>query len=125
MLDNLIEHYSQMPNERLLLIATHEASGLTEEAQRVLLAEIESRGLDPVVRRAVESQIKSLTQHEIDALIKAVRNQACPQCGGDDRLLNGGFIAEVKKFNLFYIRRFGTCYCMSNLFNGSSKVGRN
>jgi hypothetical protein len=100
-LDQLAEHYREMPEEQLLQIALHEASGLTPEALTVLYAEIEARGLGPMVGRAVHAQTVSLSHSDIEVLVEAVRRQVCPECGRSERLLNGGVIADAKSFVLF------------------------
>lgn len=96
----LADRYRQMPDERLLQIALHEAAGLTPEAQAVLHAELESRGADPVVGRAVEAQTRTRTAREVEALVAAIRAQPCPECGQADRPLNGGEIAMAKSYIL-------------------------
>lgn len=101
MTNKLREHYRQMPLERLLHIAVLEADGLTPEALQVLNAELEARGIDRSVEKAVVAQTQPLSRTEIEALVTAIRRLPCPRCGRNDRLLNGGEIAVARSFVVF------------------------
>ena len=90
-----------MPDERLLQIALHEADGLTPEALGVLHTELDARGVNPAVGRAVEAQTRELSRRDVDALIAAIQRQPCPECGRTDRPINGGEVADTKSFVLF------------------------
>ena len=90
-----------MPDERLLQIALQEAAGLTPKALAVLHAELDARGIDSAVGRAVTAQTRELSRRDVDALVAAIQKQPCPQCGRTDRPINGGEVADAKSFILF------------------------
>ena len=98
---SLSDRYRQMPHERLMQIALHEAAGLTPEARAALDAELQARGAGDGVRHAVEAQTQGLAPSERDLLAAAIQRLACPDCGRTDRLLNGGVVARARSFVLF------------------------
>ena len=49
------EKYQNMPDDELVMIATQDAHGLTPEGMEVLKAEINKRGLDSNIVKAVEA----------------------------------------------------------------------
>ncbi|MEO0560348.1 MAG: hypothetical protein AAF170_19445 [Bacteroidota bacterium] len=101
MSDQLARRYREMPDERLLQIATFEASGLTPEALTVLHAELERRGADLALHQAVDTQTRELSRRDVDLLVTSVQKQPCPECRRVDRPINGGIVAETKSFVLF------------------------
>lgn len=98
---SLADYYRQMPDERLLQIALHEADGLTPEALDVLHAELRSRVADPSVGHAVEAQTQTLSPHDVDVLVAAIQALPCPECGRTNRPTNAGEIADAKSFVFF------------------------
>ena len=74
------------------------ASGLDPEGVDILVAELESRGMDPALRAVIEAQTRTLTPAEVDALIHGIRHRPCPECGRSDQLLNAGVVASAKSF---------------------------
>lgn len=117
----LAERYRQMPDERLLQIALHEAAGLTPEGLATLNAELHSRGIDPVVGRAVEAQTRLLSRRDVDQLVAAIQKRPCPECGRTDRPLNGGVVADAKSFVLFTTHDQHTVIACPDCLAGQAK----
>ena len=95
------ERYQRMTDEELIRIATQDAYGLTPEAMEVVKAEIEKRGLNQNISKAVEAQNKTYTLKEINAYCDILSNLSCPTCGNTSERLNATMTAEVMSFVLF------------------------
>ena len=91
----LADRYRQMPDERLLQLALHEAAGLEPDAVKLLRAEIASRGLDLGVDRAIAAQTQELSLRDLEALVEGVRALPCPECGSTEAPLSAGYVATV------------------------------
>lgn len=98
---SIADRFRQMPSERLMQIAIHEADGLTPEAQDALDAELEARGADARVRNAVQAQRDALTDPDRDLLAAAIQRLPCPECGRAEAPINAGIVADAASFVLF------------------------
>ncbi len=98
MSDSIAASYRRMSDERLLQIALHEASGLTPDGLAALHAELGTRGIDPVIGRAIAAQRTALNADDLGTLVGHLRQQPCPECGRTDQPLNAGIVATAKSF---------------------------
>lgn len=92
------EAYRRMSDDELTRIATEDAAGLTPEALEVVKAEIEKRGLNQNIVRAVEAQNKSYNINDVDTYCDVVSKLACPACGSSSERLNATMTGEVMSF---------------------------
>lgn len=90
--------YQKMTDDELVLIATQDAVGLTQEAQEVIKEEIQRRNLDVNIVRGVAAQNKEYTIQEVDAYCDIIQNLNCPVCQNSSQKLNATLTGEVVSY---------------------------
>ena len=96
--DELIRYYATLHYDRLLALAVNEAAQLTPEALGVLREEVHRRGLDNVLRDAIEIQTRRVEPAEQEELVQRFRKLPCPICNAQAALLNGARVATAYSF---------------------------
>lgn len=91
------ERYQKMSDDELISIATQDAYGLTPEAIEVVKAEIQKRGLDENIIKAIDAQNKTYTIEEIDSYCNIVSQLNC-SCSNTTERLNAAMTAEALSF---------------------------
>ena len=95
------EIYERMTDSELTYKITRDGRGISPEVQLVVTEEVERRGLDPQILRALNAQNKDYTTTEIDSYCEIIRDLHCPKCGGSQDRLNGSIVYEAMSFIIF------------------------
>lgn len=89
------ERYQRMSDEDLVKLATEEARGLREDAQRVLLEEMANRQLSAEVFMGMQDQLADIDSETVWRSAEIIRTQPCPHCGSTDKKLNATLAATA------------------------------
>ena len=100
-IDNIAEHYSRMPDQELIHVATQNARGIRPEVFGIIENEIKKRNLNPDLLNAVIAQNKEYSFEEISEHSELLRDLPCPICGSTNDKLNGTVSHTVKSFLVF------------------------
>jgi hypothetical protein len=100
-LEELRKNYEHYDDNKLIRIATEEATSLRPEALVLIKQIIEERGLATDILNAVDAQIKPLNQHTLTTYTELLRNQPCPVCNSTANRLNATLTATVMSFIIF------------------------
>ena len=97
-LEQIKKNYADFDDFKIERLAKNEADGLAPEVIPILIDEIKKRGLNPDLIKGIESQIKELTESELNELKYKIINLPCPDCGSQSTPLVGSLIRTVKSF---------------------------
>lgn len=100
-LEELRNTYQRFSDDKLIKIATGQASDLRPEAIQVIREEIQRRGLSPDLLRGVEVQRKELSPEERKTYCDLIQKQPCPHCGSSSARLNAVLVGSVRSFVFF------------------------
>jgi hypothetical protein len=96
--ERLREHYRRVSDADIERLANYEAAGLRPEALDILREEIKRRGLSGEFNKAVDIQLKGVSEEEQQELIRRIALFPCPVCGGRQNYLNAFHIMNVRSY---------------------------
>lgn len=94
-IEDLREHYEQLPNEEIERLANYGACNLTPIAIEALKTELAKRNFSPIFREALDVNVRGLTIAEKTQIYNKISALPCPICGNNHSLLNARRVAEV------------------------------
>ena len=90
----LRKNYERLDDERIIRLASEEATELRPEALELLKQIIKERGLSPVVSESIGVQFE-LDEKKIEGYCALLRGLTCPQCNSMNEKLNGNVVATL------------------------------
>jgi hypothetical protein len=97
-IDQLKKNYEGFDNNKLIRLATEEASSLRPEALIVLKAVIKEKGLSDDVLRGIDVQLNGVSEKALLDYAELLRKQPCPVCNATTEKLNATLAATVMSF---------------------------
>lgn len=97
----LRKNYERLDNARLIRLASEEAVGLRPEAVELIKQMIKERGLSADIQKAVDIQLKPVSEGDLQKYTNLLRKQPCPICGSTAELLNATMTAETVSFIIY------------------------
>lgn len=99
----LKQYYRQLPDFKIIRLATEETDSLSAEALNVLKAEIETRKLGLDLDNLIKLQANPLNDADIGAYEILISSLPCPYCGQTNTALNGSTVYKNIGFIIFSI----------------------
>lgn len=87
--------YSKMSDAELVRVITQNAKGLTPQAVDIIYEELEKRGLDKDIGRAIELQNQTHTTEDVVKYCDILSMVDCPRCGGASERLSATVAATA------------------------------
>jgi hypothetical protein len=100
-LADIRETYRKMTNQQLVNAATHDAKGLTEEAQQIIKEELMHRNLDASLLKSVDAQNQDYSLQDVDNYCYLIQKLDCPVCGKKYDTLNATVTMDVMSYIIF------------------------
>ncbi len=100
-LKDIEKNYEKMSDDKLIRIATIDASGLRPEVFGIIEKEIKKRNLSPDLLKGALAQNRKHTMAEIEEYAKLLRDLPCPLCGDTRKKLNGTTLYTIKAYVFF------------------------
>lgn len=97
-IDELRKNYEGYTDEKLIRIASEEATGLRPEALELLKQIIEERGLSPNIRKSIDAQFKKIDEKTLLEYCEVLRSLPCPICNSPYNKLNATITGTVTSF---------------------------
>jgi hypothetical protein len=97
-IDELRKNYESFADDKLIRVATEEATGLRPEALVLLKQIIEERGLSTDVIKGVDAQFQKADEKTVNEYCELLRKLPCPLCNGEYEKLNATITATVMSF---------------------------
>lgn len=94
----LKENYRRLSDEKLMRIASEDATKLRPEALVLLKEELGTRGLTETAERAIEAQFRVVSEQEIAEYCGLLQVQPCPICHSSSQRLNAALTSKVISF---------------------------
>lgn len=94
-LKDLRKNYERFSDEKLIRIATEEATDLRPEALALLREIIQERGLSEDIHRGIEAQFEEVDYLTLYKYAELLRGLPCPLCGSEKEKLNATIIGTV------------------------------
>jgi len=116
----LRKNYERLDNERIIRLATEEATELRPEALELLKQIIKERGLSPVVGKAIDVQFKAIDEKTLLGYCELLRRLPCPSCNSVDEKLNGNIIATVSGGYYFENVKIACPTCLDRAYSRSN-----
>lgn len=91
-LQKVRNHYRDLDDLKIELLAKNDASALSSEVLEILIEEIERRKLNPLLIESINAQAKGLSIDEFQELSIRISNLACPECKHKEGKLVGSKI---------------------------------
>ncbi len=96
------KNYIGFSNEKLIRIATEDASSLRPEALEAIKDVLSERGISGDIFRGIEAQLEDLDFDIVEGYAEILRVLPCPICNTSSKKLNATVIYKVKSFLLTY-----------------------
>jgi hypothetical protein len=97
-IEELRKNYESFDDDKIVRVATEEATGLRPEALELLKQIIKERGLSPNVTKGVDAQFKQTDEKTLNEYCDLLRKLPCPVCNGEFEKLNATITATVISF---------------------------
>jgi hypothetical protein len=94
----LRENYRRLSDDKLMRIASEDATKLRPEALVLLKEELSTRGLTETAERAIEAQFRVVSEQEIAEYCGLLQAQPCPICRSSAQRLNAALTSKVISF---------------------------
>ena len=94
----LKENYRRLSDDKLMRIASEDATKLRPEALVLLKEELSTRGLTETAERAIEAQFRVVSEKEIAEYCGLLQAQPCPICRSSAQRLNAALTSKVISF---------------------------
>lgn len=94
----LKENYRRLSDDKLMRIASEDATKLRPEALVLLKEELSTRGLTETAERAIEAQFRVVSEEEIVEYCGLLQAQPCPICRSSTQPLNAALTSKVISF---------------------------
>ena len=94
----LKENYRRLSDDKLMRIASEDATKLRPEALVLLKEELSTRGLTETAERAIEAQFRVVSEAEIAEYCGLLQAQPCPICRSSTQRLNATLTSKVISF---------------------------
>jgi len=100
-IDELRKNYERFDDNKLIRLASEEATRLRPEALELLKQIIKERGLSTDVLTGIEAQFKQPDEKSLRVYTDLLRKQSCPICDSTAQPLNATMVASVMSFIVF------------------------
>jgi hypothetical protein len=97
-LEELRKNYERFDDNKLIRIATEEATGLRPEAVGLLKQIIKERGLSEDITKGIDAQFQEINNEGLAEYTELLRVQPCPVCKSTNNKLNATIAASVISF---------------------------
>lgn len=97
-IEELRKNHESFNDEKLIRIATEEATGLRPEALELLKQIIKERGLSTDLTKGIDAQFKHIDEKTLNDYCELLRKLPCPVCSSDFGKLNATITATVISF---------------------------
>jgi hypothetical protein len=97
-LEELRKNYERFDDNKLIRLATEEASELRPEAVDLLKQIIKERGLSEDIVKGIDVQIQEIDNEKLSEYIGLLRELPCPVCKSSSEKLNATMTASVISF---------------------------
>ena len=95
---DLKENYRRLPDSKLLRIASESAAKLRPEALELLKEELRTRGLAETAEKAIEVQLRVVSEADIAEYCALLQALPCPVCRSTAQPLNATLTSKVMSF---------------------------
>jgi predicted nucleic-acid-binding Zn-ribbon protein len=96
--DFVRKRYQSLTDQELLYTVTHNAHGLTSEAELIIREELARRDVDGKLGAAIEAQNRTYTIEEIDQFCRIIETLYCPKCDKRETKLTAVIISRTVSF---------------------------
>ncbi|HEY2583116.1 MAG TPA: hypothetical protein VGI43_14995 [Mucilaginibacter sp.] len=97
-IEELRKNYESFPDEKLIRIATEEATGLRPEALELLRQIIKERGLSQEITKSIDAQFQKIDDKTLLEYSDLLRRLPCPFCNSNIDKLNATMTGTVVSF---------------------------
>lgn len=97
-LEELRKNYERFDNDKLVRLATEEATGLRPEAIGLLKQIITERGLSGDLIKGIDAQFEEIDDNKLLEYAELLRGLPCPICKSKDKKLNATMTGSVISF---------------------------
>jgi hypothetical protein len=87
-IEELRKNYERFTDDKLIRVATEEATSLRPEALELLKQIIKERGLSQSVIKGIDAQFKQIDEQTLLEYTELLRSLPCPFCNADNNKLN-------------------------------------
>ena len=94
----LKENYRRFSDEKLMRIASEDATKLRPEALALLKEELSTRGLAATAEKTIAAQLRVASEADIAAYCALIQAQPCPVCHSAAQPLNATMTSKVMSF---------------------------
>lgn len=94
-IDQLRKNYERFDDQKLIRLATEEASELRPEAVDLLKQIIKERGLSVDIVKAMDAQFQEVDDAKLSEYVELLRGLPCPVCKNVHKKLNATITASV------------------------------
>jgi hypothetical protein len=116
-IDELRKNYERLDDERIIRLASEEATELRPEALELLKQIIKERGLSPVVGKAIDVQFKAIDEGTLLGYCELLRRLPCPSCNSVNERLNGNIIATLSSGYYFENIKIACPTCLDKAYS--------
>jgi hypothetical protein len=113
----LRKNYERLDDERIIRLASEEATELRPEALELLKQIIKERGLSPVVSESIDVQFEELDENKLESYCELLRRLPCPQCNAINERLNGNVVATVSGGYYFENLKIACPTCLDKAYS--------
>lgn len=118
-------YYQALPDEKITRIALLESADLTKRGLRIILEELDSRGLFEGLQEGINGAVNGLDQPQINLLIEQLKNCPCPVCGSTNALLESGIVIKSQGALFFSITEKSWKFACPPCLEAMMKAARN
>ncbi|HEY8782897.1 MAG TPA: hypothetical protein VIM16_14830 [Mucilaginibacter sp.] len=97
-IEELRKNYESFADEKLIRVATEDATGLRPEALELLKQIIKERGLSQSVTKGIDAQFKKIDEKTLLEYCELLRRLPCPICNSEYDKLNATITGTVISF---------------------------
>jgi hypothetical protein len=90
------KNYERLDEERIIRLASEEATGLRPEALELLKQVVKERRLPAIVTRSIEVQFEPMDENTLTAYCELLRRLPCPVCNSTAEKLNANTVASAE-----------------------------